>query len=51
MNPNLKADALFLRRVFLSLVFATTLAGAMVGVTTVQAMNQAGDSCPIFCSN
>lgn len=50
MNPNLKADVQFLRRVLLTLVFATTFAGAMVGVTAVQAMNQIqGNSCLLFC--
>jgi hypothetical protein len=48
MNPNLKADVAFLRRVLLTLVFATTFAGAMVGVTAVHAMNVDGN-CLIFC--
>jgi hypothetical protein len=51
MNPDLKADVQFLRRVLLSLVFLTTLSGAMVGYTTVHAMNQSGTSCPVFCNN
>jgi hypothetical protein len=54
MNPNLKADVAFLRRVLLTLVFATTFAGAMVGVTAVHAMNQAAGAnpsdCLLFCS-
>jgi hypothetical protein len=54
MNPNLKADVEFLRRVLLTLVFATTFAGAMVGVTAVHAMNQGIDAgtntCMLFCN-
>ncbi len=37
MNSTVKADAKFLRRIFLGLVFLTTVAGGMVGFTTVQA--------------
>jgi hypothetical protein len=33
----MKADAKFLRRIFLALIFLTTVAGGMVGFTTVQA--------------
>jgi hypothetical protein len=37
VNSTVKADAKFLRRIFLALVFLTTIAGGMVGFTTVQA--------------
>jgi hypothetical protein len=44
VNNTIKADAAFLRRVFLALVFVTTISG-------VQAMNARGDgSCLIFCN-
>lgn len=34
------ADAKFLRRVFLALVFFATMSGVMAGVTVVRAMDQ-----------
>jgi hypothetical protein len=37
VNSTAKADAKFLRRIFLALVFLTTIAGGMVGFTAVQA--------------
>lgn len=40
MNNTLQADAAFLRRVFLALVALTIVAGAMVGLTTAQAMTE-----------
>jgi hypothetical protein len=40
MNNSLQADAAFLRRVFMTLVALTILAGAMVGWTTAQAMTE-----------
>jgi len=40
MNNSLQADAAFLRRVFLALVALTVMAGAMVGLTTAQAMTE-----------
>jgi hypothetical protein len=50
VNTTVKADARFLRRVFLSLVVLTTVAGGLAAYTTVQA-KQAIDpnSCLIFC--
>jgi hypothetical protein len=51
VNNTIKADAAFLRRVFLALVFVTTISGALAAFTTVQAMNARGDgSCLIFCN-
>jgi hypothetical protein len=44
-----KADAKFLRRILLALVFLTTVAGGMVGFTTVQATNSSPESCTLFC--
>ena len=38
MNNSVQADARFLRRVFLTLVFLTIAALGMVGLTTAQAM-------------
>jgi anti-sigma-K factor RskA len=40
MNNSLQADAAFLRRVFMALVALTVVAGAMVGLTTAQAMTE-----------
>jgi hypothetical protein len=37
VNSTAKADAKFLRRIFLALVFLTTVAGGMAGFTAVQA--------------
>jgi hypothetical protein len=50
VNTTVKADAAFLRRVFLALVFVTTVTGGLAAFTTVQAMN-AGDSkaCLFYC--
>jgi hypothetical protein len=44
-----KADSKFLRRIFLTLVMLTTLAGAMAGIATVHAMNSQTGSCQLFC--
>jgi hypothetical protein len=40
MNNSLQADAAFLRRVFMTLVGLTVVAGIMVGFTTAQAMTE-----------
>ena len=51
MNNTVKADAAFLRRVFLALVFVTTVTGGLAAFTTVQAMNaQSGQTCVFFCN-
>jgi hypothetical protein len=50
VNNTVKADAKFLRRVFLALVFVTTVAGGLAAFTTVQAMNAQGSNpCVFFC--
>jgi hypothetical protein len=49
VGSSVQADAKFLRRVFLCLVFLTLVTGAMAGLTTVQAMTGATGSCLIFC--
>jgi hypothetical protein len=51
VNNTVKADAAFLRRVFLALVFVTTVTGGLAAFTTVQAMNaQNGNACVFFCN-
>jgi hypothetical protein len=51
VNTTVKADAAFLRRVFLALVFVTTISGGLAAFTTVQAMNAVGQStCVLFCN-
>jgi hypothetical protein len=50
VNTTVKADAAFLRRVFLALVFVTTISGGLAAFTTVQAMNASGqNTCMWFC--
>jgi hypothetical protein len=50
VNTTLKADAAFLRRVFMALVFVTAMSGGFAALTTVQAMNASGQSaCVFFC--
>jgi hypothetical protein len=50
VNNSIKADAIFLRRVFMALVFATTVSGALAAFTTVQAMSaKSGQACLLFC--
>jgi hypothetical protein len=50
LNNTLKADATFLRRVFLGLVFVTLVTGGLAAFTTVQAMNaEPGKVCLLFC--
>jgi hypothetical protein len=45
---NVRADAKFLRRIFMTLIFITVATGSIVGLSTVQAMTSQG-SCVIFC--
>jgi hypothetical protein len=50
LNTTVKADATFLRRVFLALVFVTTVTGGLAAFTTVQAMNASGqNACMFYC--
>jgi hypothetical protein len=50
VNTTVKADAMFLRRVFLALVFVTTVTGGLAAFTTVQAMNASGQkACLFYC--
>jgi hypothetical protein len=50
VNTTVKADAAFLRRVFLALVFVTTISGGFAAFTTVQAMAVSGQNhCMMFC--
>jgi hypothetical protein len=51
VSNTVKADAAFLRRVFVALVFATAVTGGLAAFTTVQAMNASGQkACMFFCS-
>jgi hypothetical protein len=50
LNTTVKADAAFLRRVFLGLVLLTTLAGGLAAYTAVQAKTaQSESNCRISC--
>lgn len=50
LNTTIKADARFLRRIFLGLVAATVISGCMAALTTVQAKaTDGGNSCLVFC--
>jgi hypothetical protein len=49
VGTSVQADAKFLRRIFLGLVFLTIVTGGMAGVTTVQAMTGASGACVMFC--
>jgi hypothetical protein len=50
VNTTVKADAAFLRRVFLAMVFVTSVTGGLAAFTTVQAMNAKGQPvCMFFC--
>lgn len=49
MGNSVQADAKFLRRVLMGLVFLTLVTGAMAGLTTVQAMTEAAGHCIILC--
>jgi hypothetical protein len=49
VGNSVQADAKFLRRVLLGLVFLTVVTGAMAGFTTVQAMSEATGHCMFLC--
>ncbi len=49
MSSSVQADAKFLRRVFLGLVFLTFITGGMAGFTAVQAMTEKSGGCILFC--
>ena len=49
MSSTVQADAKFLRRIFMGLVFLTLVTGGMAGFTTVQAMTGKSGACVIFC--
>ena len=49
VGTSVQADAKFLRRIFMGLVFLTVMTGAMAGVTTVQAMTGKTGACVMFC--
>lgn len=49
MATTVQADAKFLRRIFLGLVFLTLLTGGLAGLTTVQAMTGAAGTCATSC--
>jgi hypothetical protein len=49
VGSSVQADAKFLRRVFLGLVFLTLAAGVMAGLTTVQAMSAKTGQCILLC--
>jgi len=49
VGTTVQADAKFLRRIFLGLVFLTLLTGGLAGFTTVQAMTGSADSCTGNC--
>ena len=48
-SSSVQADAKFLRRIFLGLVFLTLVTGGLAGLTTVQAMTGAPGSCSVSC--
>jgi hypothetical protein len=49
VGTSVQADAKFLRRIFMGLVFLTLVTGVMAGVTTVQAMTGGPGACMMFC--
>jgi hypothetical protein len=49
VGTSVQADAKFLRRIFMGLVFLTVVTGGMAGFTTVQAMTGASGTCVMFC--
>ncbi len=49
MGSSVQADAKFLRRIFMGLVFLTLVTGGMAGFTTVQAMTDKSGACIMFC--
>ncbi|WP_161957190.1 hypothetical protein [Aestuariivirga litoralis] len=48
-SSSVQADAKFLRRIFLGLVFLTLVTGGLAGFTTVQAMTGSAGSCAVAC--
>jgi hypothetical protein len=48
-TSTVQADAKFLRRIFLGLVFLTLVTGGLAGFTTVQAMTGSAGSCAVSC--
>ena len=48
-SSSVQADAKFLRRIFLGLVFLTLVTGGLAGLTTVQAMTGTTGACTIGC--
>jgi hypothetical protein len=48
-STSVQADAKFLRRIFLGLVFLTLVTGGLAGFTTVQAMTGSSGNCAISC--
>jgi hypothetical protein len=49
VSSSVQADAKFLRRVLLGLVFLTLVTGGMAGLTAVQAMTELTGHCVLFC--
>lgn len=49
MGNSVQADAKFLRRVLIGMMFLTVVTGAMAALTTVQAMTDASGHCVILC--
>jgi hypothetical protein len=49
VGTSVQADAKFLRRIFMGLVFLTLVTGGMAGLTTVQAMTGGTGACVMFC--
>ena len=48
-STSVQADAKFLRRIFLGLVFLTLVTGGLAGFTTVQAMTGTPGTCTTGC--
>ena len=49
VGSSVQADAKFLRRVLLGLVFMTLVTGGLAALTTVQAKSGATGTCLLFC--
>jgi hypothetical protein len=49
VGNSVQADAKFLRRVLIGMVFLTLVTGAMAGLTTVQAMTDKTGTCFLLC--
>jgi hypothetical protein len=50
VSSTVQADAKFLRRVLVGLVFLTLATGAMAALTTVQATTGEAGLCLLFCA-